>query len=388
MKRFSLSVLTLLLFVSAFSAGVNGNQVSNSEKLFSIVNKEFEIYAARRADLERASEAVSHARRVFQKYFGKDAPKIALVLYDTPAQAASYDETKFRERGLGLLKWSATSIRSKFGVVKELGAVAAESPDEGGRPQVLDFYAKEPFAGITLQKNDIILSINDRPVSSVEDFMREMKAAAIGSNVMVRLKRGGRVTELKFVKSAKDKPDAAASAAIQNIIQTSGRVPIGKSLIAHEAMHELMREGLSNSLNVPAWFNEGLASLAEMPEDLRLRRLRMIEFLDKRVPLNSLFTMMHPATGGQVMQAPVGGGTASGMPVMVTNNNPAGIVFYEQSMTLLEFLSKAEGEKFVGRIGESLARGESMEKALKAARKAPADLAQLEAGWMNWLKRQ
>jgi hypothetical protein len=57
-------------------------------------------------------------------------------------------------------------------------------------------------------------------------------------------------------------------------------------------------------------------------------------------------------------------------------------------MTLLEFLAETEGDRFVGRIGESLARGESLDKVLKAARKAPTDIAQLEAAWVKWLNRQ
>jgi hypothetical protein len=57
-------------------------------------------------------------------------------------------------------------------------------------------------------------------------------------------------------------------------------------------------------------------------------------------------------------------------------------------MTLLEFLADAEGARFIGQIGESLARGESMEKILKAARKAPADPTQLEVAWVKWLNRQ
>jgi hypothetical protein len=57
-------------------------------------------------------------------------------------------------------------------------------------------------------------------------------------------------------------------------------------------------------------------------------------------------------------------------------------------MTLLKYLAETEGDHFVGRIGESLARGESMESILKTARKVPTDIAQLDAAWVKWLSRQ
>jgi hypothetical protein len=61
---------------------------------------------------------------------------------------------------------------------------------------------------------------------------------------------------------------------------------------------------------------------------------------------------------------------------------------YEQGMTLLEYLAETEGDRFVGRIGESLTRGESMESVLKTASKAPTNIAQLDAAWAKWLSRQ
>jgi hypothetical protein len=57
-------------------------------------------------------------------------------------------------------------------------------------------------------------------------------------------------------------------------------------------------------------------------------------------------------------------------------------------MTLLEYLAETEGDRFVGRIGESLTRGESMESVLKTASKAPTNIAQLDAAWAKWLSRQ
>lgn len=115
MKRNAYVILILVLLVTVDLPAAYGQTPSKSEELRSVIRKEFEIYAARPADLERASEALHHSRRVYQKYFGKEAPKMALVLFDDPAQASAYDDAKFRERGIGLLKWPALGSPSKIG---------------------------------------------------------------------------------------------------------------------------------------------------------------------------------------------------------------------------------------------------------------------------------
>jgi hypothetical protein len=134
MKQITYLFLTLLVLLPAFSTAGYGNKLAKSDELISVVNKEFEIYAPRRADLERASEAIVHARRVYQKYFGKKAPKIALVLFDTPDQASAYTESKFKERGLALVKEWAAHAPARSGFSPELGIVFV--PGESG-PQVL-----------------------------------------------------------------------------------------------------------------------------------------------------------------------------------------------------------------------------------------------------------
>ncbi len=128
-----------------------GKVLPKSDELLSVVNKEFEIYAPRRADLERASEAIVHARRVYQKYFGKEAPKLAVVLYDTPDQASAYTESKFNERGMALFKWTASGPPARSDFSPELGIVFVEMPGEN-RPQVLGVVNEQPPAGIKLQK--------------------------------------------------------------------------------------------------------------------------------------------------------------------------------------------------------------------------------------------
>jgi hypothetical protein len=144
-----------------------GKALPKSDKLLSVINKEFEIYAPRPADLERASEAIVHARRVYQKYFGKDAPKIAVVLFDTPDQASAYTKSKFNERGMALLKWNASGEPSPLSISPELGIVFAQFPGEN-RAQVLGVFDEQPPAGIKLQKGDVFLAVNNQTVANLK----------------------------------------------------------------------------------------------------------------------------------------------------------------------------------------------------------------------------
>jgi hypothetical protein len=201
-----------------------------------------------------------------------------------------------------------------------------------------------------LQKGDVFLAVNNRTVAKIEDFRREIEAAAVGSEVTLRVKREGRETDLKYNKPPLSEPDASMMAKAQDVIGNS-KVPTSKTIIAHEAMHFLMGAGLKTPV-IPAWYSEGLASLAEYPEDLKRHRLRMKENVKDGSPTATLLTMLHPASYGQVVpdsQTP--GAPAPGIPVTIRlmNTTKAQDLLYEQSMTLLEFLAETEGDRFVGR---------------------------------------
>jgi hypothetical protein len=220
MKRITYLILTLLVLLPAFSMAGFGKVLPKSDKLLSVVNKEFEIYAPRQADLERASEAIVHARRVYQKYFGKDAPKLALVLYDTPDQASAYTESKFKERGLALFKHMAAHELARSGFSPELGIVFAQLPGEN-RVQVLGVVNEKSPAGNKLQKGDVFLAVNNRTITKIEDFRREIEAAAVGSEVTLRVKREGRETDLKYNKPPVSEPDASMMAKAQTLLETA-----------------------------------------------------------------------------------------------------------------------------------------------------------------------
>lgn len=387
--------LGCLAFVLSVVQSLNAQSPAAPTELLSVVKPGFEIYAPRQADLARAVEPLEHAAREYKRYFGKDAPKIAVVLYDTPQQALKYDKAEFRKRGMGLLKLPAMDhippkvIRSTI-----LSVLLRESPADK-RLMMLVPYPEGPVAGIDLQRGDILLSVNKQPIRNVEDLKREMDKIAVGSPVTLVTERGGQKKKLRFNKP-EDKPDPSLET-LWKIISRDGKFPVHRSIIAHEAMHQLVGDGLREGPNrhLPAWFSEGIASMAEFPDEREQSRKRIREHLKTRIELSKLFSMLHPASSGVIIPSgspgsgviiPSGPPT-DGLPVMIKTNTPEGEKFYEQSMTLLEFLAETEGERFVGQIGEALIRNESMENVLQRARKSPKDLNGLDAAWVKWLTR-
>ncbi len=115
----------------------------------------------------------------------------------------------------------------------------------------------------------------------------------------LRVKREGREIDLKYNKPPVSEPDASMMAKVKTSLKTA-KFRLVKQVIAHEAMHFLMGAGLKTPV-IPAWYSEGLASLAEYPEDLKQRRLRMKENVKDASPMATLLTMLHPASYGQIV---------------------------------------------------------------------------------------
>lgn len=381
-------LLGCLVFLLTALCALNGQSLTASGELVSVVKPQFEIYAPRQTDLPRAVEALEQARRIYKQYFGKDAPKIAVVLYDKPEQTQAYDEAAFRNRGLALLKWNALTLPSKIARFDSLGALLTGSPADS-RPQVLALYPEGAVAGIDLRSGDVLLSVNSHPVRTVEDARREMSVIAVGVSVTVGIERGGRRSERQFVRPEPN-PKSITPGELARIASESGKIPISRSTIAHEAMHKLVREGLRENLGsnniLPAWFSEGMASLAEFPAEREASRKFIREKLKERIELFQLFRMLHPATQGMTSapsaSTPESGGLTRTIRVELSAGEQA---FYQQNMTLLEFLAEKEGKRFVGQIGEELARGKRMEDILRLARVAPRDLTGLDTAWSKWL---
>lgn len=350
--------------------------------LLSFIKPDFEIYAPQQIDLKTGTDAVEYARSEFKKYFGKDAPKIAVVLFDAPEQATPFEASKFKERGFGLLKWSAQSNPPQIAYYNPLGVIITESMK--GEAQVLAPYPNGAAGGIDLKAGDVLLAVNGASTGSIKEFAKLMSAIAVGSPVMLKIKRNDQETELTFNKPQPDKsnsPDALK--ALADKYAPVRRVE--KSTLAHEATHQLIASAFG-AAKIPAWFDEGFASMMESPENRRQNRQYLLENLDRQIPFAELLTMEHPANSGTVVSS---NGAKQGMPVkIVSSGNIDGQIFYAESMTLLEFLAETEGSQFIGEVAEELARNGKLENALQRSRKSPKDLNQLETGWKEWLKNK
>jgi hypothetical protein len=102
----------------------------------------------------------------------------------------------------------------------------------------------------------------------------------------------------------------------------------------------------------------------------------------RKIALDTLLAMAHPASGGTVVRAP---GEAGGPVQVVVSggaNAPAGDLFYAQSTSLLEFLVRERGPRAVGDLAEKLAAGQNLADALGGDR----DVGAIERDWLEWLR--
>lgn len=185
-------------------------------------------------------------------------------------------------------------------------------------------------------------------------------------------------TSITFWPSTMGTYDAAS--------QKTGSSPTKTTVIAHEAMHKLLRARFG--MGLPTWFHEGFSSLIELPDARAGRKAAMLENFEQVFPFPRLFTMQHPASQGRVVSSE--GGPRAGGVIVIDASTPGGTnpkQFYAMGMTLLEMIAEREGDLFVGRIAEGLARGESMADILKNAKHLPHDVAALQDEWSAWVRR-
>jgi len=151
---------------------------------------------------------------------------------------------------------------------------------------------------------------------------------------------------------------------------------------------------------LPDWFDEGVATLCDPPSLTAERQAQLRGLGDSTIALPELFTMEHPAVR-QIHAVLEAQRSASGDTARDVRRNPTvervriprsgmdrgrTLAFYAQSNSVLQFLAEREGPRLIGALGTSLARGESMERALAAhARRVPSDPVALEREWKAWL---
>lgn len=187
----------------------------------------------------------------------------------------------------------------------------------------------------------------------------------------------------------------------------------GQRALAHEACHLYLIARTGVLLDRPAgpvtgagpsygdpalpdWFDEGVATLCEPPAVHATRVAAIRSAGDSAIAFAELFRMEHPAwrriQAMMAAQRAAGDTSGAGRPGVVTVRVPAGSVaaspsiFYAETNSVLEFMADREGPRFVGRLGEGLARGLSVEQVLAAhARRLPRDVPALEREWKLWV---
>lgn len=188
----------------------------------------------------------------------------------------------------------------------------------------------------------------------------------------------------------------------------------GERALSHEACHMFLIGQTSRTLGravvsppgsplsygdpaLPDWFDEGVATLCE-PESLHQSRVAQLRAAgDSTIPFPELFRMEHPAwrqlqamlDAQRAATGDTAGRTGPGVTTLrVRRGALVGVrsgTFYSQTNSVLEFLAEREGPRFVGRLGEGLARGQTVEQVLAAhARTLPRDVAGLEREWKAW----
>jgi hypothetical protein len=346
--------------------------------LLSAVRPGFEAHAPRPDDLARAVEAAEQASREYRKYFGAEPPRFALVLFDDEAQRLANGDDRFRARGLRALHWPAQTRGNRAGMAwGEVGVFLAE--EEGGQIRVVALYPGGPFAGAGLRRGDRVTRVNGAAISSLRQMAELRTALATGSQVVLGVERDGAPAELRFTypeRSTTPPPREAVMAALAS----APLIPTSRSTLAHEVGHHLLHLRFGDR-QPPVWFHEGFASLMEDPEPRAQKRAAARA---GQLPLATLVSMPHPASGGTVLADSTGRAPAAGAPVRVAVASrpgaPGGAEYYGRSMSLLEWVAERRGPRAVAELAQKLAEGETLHGALAAA-----DLADVEREWLRWL---
>lgn len=100
--------------------------------------------------------------------------------------------------------------------------------------------------------------------------------------------------------------------------------------------------------SVGSWFQEGFASLVELPADAARRRSAMIDQPEDAIPWDRFLTMPHPATEGVNRARRSSGGRGAG-PVRVSVPGGVGL-FYSQALTVLEYVLDVGGPGTLERL--------------------------------------
>jgi hypothetical protein len=384
-----LALLTAALLVGLPAAASHGPPAGRTcpdaeSEMHSAIAERYELYAPSRESLENGVRGMDRAVAEYARYMGEEAPRMAMVLYDTPEQRQRYGEHCFQARGLAYFSWRASMpAPPRIQTWPEMGVVFREL-DGGAGLRLEALFPGGPAGGIDLREGDHLMAVDGQRVGTLRELQDRRSTLQAGATATLQLERDGEARTVAFTPAAADGPRPSLPPEVmQRLLRTAASEPTGANTIAHEAIHGLLGARFGRG-NLPSWFHEGLASLAEFDGDREQRyRQGLLTRLDNTYPWDELFRMQHPAT--LIARDP---GSAPGTTFTVASSDPTGrtTVFYSQSMTLLQFLVDRVGVDFPGRIARELAAGRNMGEILRQVEHVPHDYEALHSAWLAWVR--
>jgi hypothetical protein len=363
------------------------------------------VYAPTAADARFAEREIAHARAAFRHRLGVDAAPIVVVLVDDPGTFRELGAAGLRRRGAAFLPFATPA---HFAAMAPADSVAAL--DRGIVLARLDGALRVVAAGegSGLVPGDTVLALGGAPVSSLSEVERHFRAVAPGASLRLRLRRGGAVHTLTHPRGRAD------TAAAARYLSGRARSRRATKPLSHEACHKYVAalagharapardapSGTYGHAALPDWADEMAATLCEAPAERALRRNYLRANLENRIPLDRLATMEHPVSVAMRTHAGPPARPADGVPFQVVRgealrellrDTDAGL-FYAQSLSVGEFLYARGGAAGLRTLFQRLTEGDSLARALAAARRRapalPATPAALEAAWLEWLATQ
>lgn len=142
---------------------------------------------------------------------------------------------------------------------------------------------------------------------------------------------------------------------------------------------------------LPDWFDEAVAVYLEPAEMKATRRGLMKANLKRYIPFDQFFTMEHPGKGlGMDLIERMKEGKRPRVEDILPFSAlaEAGMVFYPQCLSVLEFFIEIGGKGFVREMAEMLKQGKAITEIVeRLPAEYPRKLTELEKLWLEWVER-
>jgi hypothetical protein len=428
--------LLLPLAAVAAAASLVSAQAPAPAPFVSVKTPAYDLYASNQALLAAASAQLDSAGAQFARYFPGPAPKIHVVVAATRDELQRFDIEGLRKQTGNVLAWTVTVTRTaagggimemapasgtpKIALLGNLSAVLA--PVIGAKGVVVHFVPPSgPGGGADLREGDVIMAIDDRPVSDPAALNAAYNPLATGARVQLRVERQGNTRTIAFTKPAGEPRPITQNNSLAQGPRSGGSEP---RVLSHEAGHHLLIQWVTERAGgkervaallrarsaaakadtsellvaygsplLPDWADEAAATISESKSQQSERRKYIADNFGLLIPFSRFFAAEHPAVPGlrEMAKAQVASGERTEGPRSVRVRSSVdgidGAMFYAQSLSVAEFLLEREGAPFMGQLFETLMRGGSVEDALKSAKRLPQTIDALNAEWLKWVTR-